>query len=91
MEVHSLIPGWGLGVVHGLTCVNVDMWGKELDHVAQIYAHEESRHPEPEHGQSHGEVDDEWGCFIPDIEVFFVVNMVGSHFPEKSVEGALSA
>jgi hypothetical protein len=87
VEVHSFVSGWRFCVLTGLSCVQIDVRGEELDHIAQIDAHQESWYPEPEHGDSHGEVgDDGWG-FVSQVEVFFVVDVIGSHFPDEGIEG----
>ena len=91
VEVHGLISGGGFGVVAWLTGIQVDVWGEKLDHVAQIHAHQESGDPEPEHGDSHGHVGDQrWG-FVSQVEVFFVVDVIGSHLPDERVEGTSSS
>jgi hypothetical protein len=91
MEVHSFVSGWRFSVITGLSCVHVDVRGEELDHIAQIDTHQESGYPEPEHGDSHGEVGDDGWSFVPQVEVFFVVDVIGSHFPNESIEGTFSS
>lgn len=81
MEIHGLISGWGFGVLTRLSSIVVNVRGKELNHIAQSDADQEGWDPEPEHGDSHGEVGDDWWDFVPDVEIFFVIDMVGSHFP----------
>ena len=67
------------------------MRSEQLDHISQVHAHEEGWDPKPKHGDSHGEVgDDGWG-FVSQVEVFFVVDVITSHFPDEGIEGTFSS
>ncbi len=91
VEVHGLVSGGGFGVLTWLACIHVYVRSEQLNHISQIHAHEESGDPEPEHGDSHGEVgDDGWG-FVSQVEVFFVVDVIAGHFPDQGVKCTFSS
>lgn len=88
MEVKGLISGGALSIITWLTGIQVNVRSEELDHITEVDTHQEGGYPEPEHGESHGQVGDErWG-FISQVEVFFVVDVVCGHFPDKGIEGS---
>jgi hypothetical protein len=91
VEVHGLVSCWAFGVVTRLACVGIYVRGEKLDHISQIKAYEQGGNPEPKHGDSHGKVCDDWWGFVSQVEVFFVVDVITSHFPNQGVKGTFSS
>ena len=88
--IQSLISSGHKGVSF-IAHIGIPMWDEDTGHIVMIEQYHKGRHHEQKPGNSHPGVHQNSRCFVLLIHLFFVVNMVGSHFQDQSVVGSLAS